>query len=103
MYTIGIYDDDMRYTIDRYQIQYRQNYRHSLQHLCSKTPFTVTLNLFNVLGCHKIHLMTICLPYEYQRTRLDTFFQLFSLNFNRKESNESSGFEAASDSDFLAP
>ena len=59
--------------------------------------------MFNILGYHKIQLITICFTYENQKTGLGTFFQLISLNFNKMGINESSGFEVDNDFDFLAP
>ena len=76
---------------------------HGLQYSSFKLLFLATLNMFNNLDYHKIKLMTTCFTCELQKTRLGTFFRSISLNFSILEDNESSGFEAANDFDFLAP
>ena len=58
--------------------------------------------MFNILGCHKIQIMTICLTYEHQKTGDGAFLKLIYLNFNIMENDESSGFKAVHDFDFLA-
>ena len=61
-----------------------------LQHLCSTSAFLATLNLFSILGYHKIQFMAICFTYENTEYRS---WYVFTLDFNIMANNESSGFE----------
>ena len=74
----------------------------ALQHLCSTSAFLATLNMFNILGYHKIQFMIIRFTSEHQKTRIGILLINF-FHFDIMGNNESSGFEAANDFDFLPP
>ena len=52
--------------------------------------------MFNILGYDKTEFMTTCFTSEQQKTGLRYVFQSISLNCNKMEINESSGFEGTS-------
>ena len=48
--------------------------RDSLQHLCQKLPFVADLDILNILGYHKIQVMTVFFTCEHQKIELGMSF-----------------------------